>query len=215
MLKFGLSQKTGIDLPYEQTGNIPSVTALKNTINKGVLSYGYGFQATFMQILNAYSAFNNGGVIVQPRLIENLELNGKLFRLNESETKIALSKQTADTMKQILIKVVNEGTGKKAITPGLIVGGKTGTAHIAKDGGYAKIYNSSFFGFANDEKNSYTIGVFVRQPKRGSYYAAQTALPVFKETVDTLIKNGYLTPNLEEEATKIIIKDEKLDEIKD
>lgn len=215
LTKFGLSQTTGIDLPYEQKGNLPSVSLLNNKINKAVLSYGYGLQATFIQMLNAYSAFNNDGMIATPRLIENLELNGKVYKVSENEIRTAINKETAQAVKEILIKTVENGTGKKARTAGLEVGGKTGTARIAKNGVYVEAYNSSFFGFANDEKNSYTIGVFVREPKKGSFYAAQNALPVFKKTIDILVQTGYLTPKIDDNEKKVVIKDEKLDEIKD
>ena len=212
LLKFGLAQLTGIDLPYEQKGNLPNTRTLANPTNKAVLSYGYGFQATFIQMLSAYNAFNNDGIILSPKILQSLELGGKFYKTNENEPRSAIDKETAGVMKEILIQTVENGTGKKARTAGLEVGGKTGTARIAKKGVYVEAYNSSFFGFANDEKNSYTIGVFVREPKQGSFYAAQNALPVFKKVVDILVENGYLTPNSEE---KVVIKDEKLDEIKD
>ena len=77
------------------------------------------------------------------------------------------------------------------------VGGKTGTAHIAgKKGGYAKLYNSSFIGFANDKKRRLTIGVLIREPKkRYHYFASMSAVPVFKQIVDLLIEQGELKPD--------------------
>ena len=214
-MNFGMSQKTGIDLPYEQSGNIPSIKSLNNKIYKATISYGYGAQMTFLQMLNAYTVFNNGGVMISPRLVENLENNGKTYIVNESETHQVISKPTADVIKGILIKTVESGTGRKGRVAGLQIGGKTGTARIAKGGGYSSAYNSSFFGFANDADTSYTIGVLVREPKRGSYYAAQNALPIFKRAVGILIEEGYLKPAADANATqKVEIKDEAV-EIKD
>ncbi len=215
LMNFGMSQKTGIDLPYEQSGNIPSIKSLNNKIYKATISYGYGAQMTFLQMLNAYTVFNNGGVMISPRLVENLENNGKTYTVNESETRQVISKTTADVIKGILIKTVESGTGRKGRVAGLQIGGKTGTARIAKGGGYSSAYNSSFFGFANDADTSYTIGVLVREPKRGSYYAAQNALPIFKRAVGILIEEGYLKPAADANATqKVEIKDEAV-EIKD
>ena len=215
LMNFGMSQKTGIDLPYEQSGNIPSIKSLNNKIYKATISYGYGAQMTFLQMLNAYTVFNNGGVMISPRLVENLENNGKTYIVNESETRQVISKPTADVIKGILIKTVESGTGRKGRVAGLQIGGKTGTARIAKGGGYSSAYNSSFFGFANDADTSYTIGVLVREPKRGSYYAAQNALPIFKRAVGILIEEGYLKPAADANATqKVEIKDEAV-EIKD
>lgn len=98
-------------------------------------------------------------------------------------------------MKKILIKTVNKGTGRKAITPGLEVGGKTGTAHIVEKGEYVSKYNTAFMGFANDKTSKFTIGVVVIQPQK-SQFASQTAVPVFKNAVDIMIEDDYLKPNI-------------------
>ena len=64
-------------------------------------------------------------------------------------------------------------------------------------------------------ESSYTIGVLVREPKKGSYYAAQNALPIFRRTVEMMVKEGYLKPAADANATqKVEIKDEAV-EIKD
>jgi cell division protein FtsI (penicillin-binding protein 3) len=104
-------------------------------------------------------------------------------------------------MHDILIKTVEEGTGKSALTKGIEVGGKTGTANIVTKGQYTKTFTSSFFGFANDKNNKYTIGVTVHNVKATSqnkyqYYASNSAVPVFKSIIDLLIKQKYLTPNI-------------------
>lgn len=203
LLNYNLSKKTGIDLMYEQVGNIPSLSMLNNNSNKATVSYGYGLQTTFMQILSAYSIFNNDGIMITPRIAKGLEKNGQIYIINEPLSKQVISKQTADAMKYILIETVKRGTGRKARTNGLEVGGKTGTARIAKGGEYVRLYNSSFFGFVNDANTSLTMGVLVREPKKGSYYAAQNALPIFKEITNMLIDEGYLTPKKEEEFEKI------------
>ncbi|WP_169763756.1 peptidoglycan D,D-transpeptidase FtsI family protein [Campylobacter mucosalis] len=202
LMKFGFSQKTDIDMPYEQVGIIPPINKLNSETYKGTVSYGYGLTATFMQLMKAYNAFNNKGVMLTPMLADHLERNGVIFDIPDvTPPKQAISQEVAKQMKWVLIKVVEDGTGKKARTPGIEVGGKTGTAHIAsRSGGYANLYNGSFFGFANDKKgNSYTIGVLAREPKKKYYYfGAQSALPVFKKTVDLLVSEGYLVPSAED-----------------
>lgn len=101
-------------------------------------------------------------------------------------------------MKNTLIKVVSDGTGKTAQVAGITIGGKTGTAHIAQGGKYVRKYNSSFFGFANDNKGSeYTFGISVLEPNETeAYFAARTAVPLFREVVELLIQEGYLKPAL-------------------
>jgi cell division protein FtsI (penicillin-binding protein 3) len=195
--KFGLGTKTGIDLPYEKYGDLPSIHQLsagesegKLNVFKSTVSYGQGMTSTFMQILRAYSVFNNEGKIITPKIVKNL--------LSHEPEQI-ITPKTANLMKKLLIKTVNEGTGKKAFFEGLEVGGKTGTANIAENGQYKRKYMSSFFGFVNDKSNRYTIGVTVNDPiSTGKYwyyyYASESAVPVFKEIVDIMLKLGYLKP---------------------
>lgn len=201
-LSYNLATKTGIDLPYEQRGYIPSISDLDNKIYKATTSYGYGLQVTFIQILSAFSVFNNDGILISPRIVNSLRLGTQNYKVNEAEVRQVTSKETAAIIKDILIQTVQKGTGRNAKTPGLLIGGKTGTARIASGGGYSNLYNSSFIGFANDENSSYTIGVFVREPKRGSYYAAQNALPTFKAIVDILVQEGYLKPKPDAAPTR-------------
>ena len=212
LLDFGFSKKTGIDLSYEQVGLLPSINELRNKTYRATLSYGYGLQATFMQLLNAYNTINNNGVMITPRIASHLEKYGKAYKIEEQEIKTVLPIEVAKTMKRILIKVVesDKGTARKARIDGLSIGGKTGTAHIATVGGYSdKRYNASFFGFVNDSKgNSYTIGVLVREPMKPYpyYFASWSALPIFKNTVELMIENGYLFP------MPTIKKSQKVDE---
>jgi cell division protein FtsI (penicillin-binding protein 3) len=194
---FGFLQKTGIDLPYEKIGKMPSIYQLragedknKDNVFKATVSYGQGMRTTFIQLLRAYSVFNNEGKIVTPSIVHKTMKNYAVE---------VISKQSANTIKKYLIKTVQEGTGKNTIIEGLQIGGKTGTANKARGGQYKKKYMSSFFGFANDTNEKYTIGVSVNEPiSTGKYwyyyYASNSAVPVFKEIVQTLVKLNYLTP---------------------
>ena len=195
---FGITKKTGIDLPYEKVGILPKLYQLRAGEDKGKLnvfkstiSYGQGMRSSFMQILRAYSVFNNDGKIVTPMIAKKEHI---------IQPKQVISKLTANRMKDFLIKTVKKGTGKKALYDGLEIGGKTGTAKIAKGGHYKRKYISSFFGFANDDKNRYTIGVSVNNPiSTGKYwyyyYASHSAVPIFKQIVETMVKLNYLHPN--------------------
>lgn len=193
---FHFGEKSGIDLPYEQNGDLPNPQRLRD-IEKSVLSYGYGLKTTFIQLLAGYNVFNNEGFYISPKIADKIYQNGSFKEIQQHKKEKILSKNANDIVKNILITTIEKGTGRKAFTKGLVVGGKTGTARIAERGGYtSNRYNASFFGFANDDKNAYTIGVLVRNPtKPYSYYAAQSALPIFKDTIDILVKEGLLNPN--------------------
>jgi len=196
LIDFGFAQKSGIKLPYEKAGAVPAINRLKSEIYKATASYGYGLNVNVMQILKAYNAFNNRGRILQPYFVERLiDMHGNISELAPEGSVQVISTATAKRMKQILIKTVQEGTGVGTITPGLQIGGKTGTAHIAEKGRYVRKYNTSFFGFANDPKNAYTIGVTVVQPKQ-NHFASLTAVPVYKQVVDLLIEFDYLHPEI-------------------
>jgi len=198
---FGLSEKTGIDLPYEKNGVIHKLYQYKAGEDKGEAnvykatdSYGQGITATFIQVLKAYTAFNNDGKIVTPYIVH---------KNPNYEEKQVISKNIANKMKRLLIQTVEEGTGKKAIIEGLQIGGKTGTANIVENGRYQRKYMSSFFGFVNDKDKKYTIGVTVNDPvhtgkKWYYYYASNSAVPVFKEMVKILVKLNYLKPEVQQ-----------------
>lgn len=200
--KFGFSKQSTPDLIYERLGSIPSPKRLENKIYKATCSYGYGMQANLMQLLHAYSAFNNNGRTVYPKIVSAfIDEHNKESKTPYTKPIQVIKSSTAAIMKKILIKTVNEGTGKKAITPGIVVGGKTGTAHIVEKKKYINKYNTAFMGFANDAKHKYSIGVVVVQPKK-SQFASQTAVPVFKKAVDIMIEDGYLTPSLNPKIVK-------------
>ncbi|MDD5405544.1 MAG: penicillin-binding protein 2 [Sulfurovaceae bacterium] len=201
LLKFGLSRPTGIDLSRDLAGTIKPVYLLNRKLYRANSAYGYGLMVSFMQLLKAYASFNNNGIMPTPHLIDYFEdTDGNKYKLPSVSNKTqVISSATANQMNQILIQTVINGTGEAAITPGITVGGKTGTAKMTTSGKYVdNKYQTSFFGFANDDKgHRYTIGVLVINPNRPFpyYYAAMTAVPVAKKIVDMLIVLKYLEPN--------------------
>ena len=184
---FGLGEYSGIDLPYELKGVIPSLNKLNYPIYKSTTAYGYGIMVNFIQLLKAYNAFNNGGVEITPKIADV-----------PTDKKRVLSAENAKIMLNILRKVVLKGTGKAALMDGIFTAGKTGTSQVSTNGSYTqRIYNASFFGFANDKEHKYTIGVtFLRiKAKWPNYFASSSAVPTFKKIVDIMIKNNLLKVN--------------------
>lgn len=196
---FGLAQKSGIDLSKELEGRLKTPYQLEDATYSGNASYGYGMFVNFMQMVKAYSAFNNGGIAVTPQIVNRLtDSYGRVYApTRENRTLHACAPETALTMKEILKDVVEIGTGTAAQYDGLEVGGKTGTAHIAYKGHYIEEYHSSFYGFVNDQfGHQYTIGVLAIKPKK-VYFASQTAAPMFYDVVDTMVRFNYLVPDEE------------------
>jgi len=193
---FGFTYASTPDLIYEKVGSIPHSTKLNNEIYKATCSYGYGMRANLMQLMRAYSVFNNNGRMTTPRIVNHfIDNNKQKIEMPRAEQPQVIKSSTAARVKKVLIKTVNQGTGVKAITEGLEIGGKTGTAHIVEKGRYVRKYNTAFLGFVNDKNKKYTMGVIVIQPKK-SQFAAQTSVPTFKKAVDILVEDGYLTPSL-------------------
>ena len=193
---YGFGSPTGIDLPQEAVGVLPDIDKLKGSY-KASVSYGYGFRATFMQLLRAYASFSNGGFLITPKTIDYLSSpEGERYKIKTPPPTHIISQDTASEMQSVLQDIITQGTGKKAYVSEVRMGGKTGTARIFIDGKYTQRYNSSFFGFASDEKKSYTIGIVVFDPNiQEGYYGSQTAAPIFKEVVKLLIKEKYLKPH--------------------
>ena len=204
LLKFGLSKPSGIDLSRDLAGTIKPVSLLNHKLHRANSAYGYGLMVSFMQLLKAYASFNNNGIMPTPHLIDHFEdANKNRYKLPSVLNKTqVISAATANQMNQILIEAVSRGTGVEAITPGIIVGGKTGTAKMTTSGKYTdNKYQTSFFGFANDNRgHKYTIGVLVINPNRPFpyYYASMTSVPVAKKIIDMLVILKYLQPNQKE-----------------
>ena len=203
LLNFGLSQRTGIDLSRDLPGRVKPLRLLNNKMHRANQAYGYGMHATFAQMFKAYSAFNNSGKAMTPRIIDYFQdSDGKRYKLPPPQPdREAVSPKTADQIHEILIEVVKRGTGKAAQYKGLEIGGKTGTAHIASSKGYSRLYHSSFYGFANDSSgHKYTIGVLViKARKRYAYFASKSAVPTFRKITGALVELNYLLPELSED----------------
>ncbi len=184
LLKFGFSKPSGVDLSRDLPGVVKDEAKTDNKLHRANSSYGYGMMASLLQLMKAYASFNNGGLIVTPKVVASS---------NSSSSRV-ISKKTSQDMHNILLEVVKRGTGIKAQYRGLEIGGKTGTAHIAKDGRYVREYHSSFYGFANDDKgHRYTIGVLVIRAKaKYKYFASKSAVPVFRAVVEALVKGSFL-----------------------
>lgn len=140
---FGLGVVTGIDLPNEKSGLVPTkkwkLARIKEPWQSGEtisLSIGQGFNLlTPLQLAFAYSAFANGGTLWKPQLVKSIETtDGRLYKefLPEKRGDLPLSKKTFDLLGRALWGVVNEpnGTGKAAGRPNADVCGKTGTSQV-------------------------------------------------------------------------------------
>ena len=181
----GIGEKTGIDLPGEVTGWIPRPERWSST-SIGAIPIGQEVAVTPLQMLRAYSAIANGGFLVSPHVVsEIISPRGEVVAsFKNKDMDRIISAKTAETFKDILKSVVEEGgTGTSASVDGNAVAGKTGTAQIIdpRTKRYSKEkYVSSFVGFVPADSPRIAMIVVVYEPK-GQIYGGAVAAPVFRD----------------------------------
>mgnify|MGYP001120024341 FL=1 len=183
--QLGLFRKTGIDLPGEANSIMHKKENIK-AVELATMSFGQSFQITPLQLLTAASAIVNGGNLVTPHFgIEVKAPDGrKIKTLDYNISSSGISKETSETMKQLLEAVVSDGTGKRAYLPGFRIGGKTATSEkLPRRTGR---YISSFIGFAPADDPQVIAIVLIDEPQ-GIYYGGTIAAPVIAEVFDNIL----------------------------
>lgn len=190
---------TGVE-GYEESGYVPDP---KRSEGEGVniqfanSSFGQGITMTPLQMAAALSSVINGGTYWQPRVIEKLvdgDGNTEL-RQPQALVKGIVSVDVSKTIRRLMSNVV-ETNNPKAARQGYEVGGKTGTAQIAKPGGgyYDDKFNGSYIGFVGGNQPNYVVVVRVNEPKIGGYAGTTAAGPIFASTVQMLINDFGIAP---------------------
>jgi len=183
--RFGLLKKTGIDLPGE-AGTIMHQKKNMGEVELATVSFGQSFQITPMQYLVAASAVVNGGTLVTPHFaVKSENADNKLVEKFQYKSQSnAISKNTSETMKFILEKVVSEGTGSKGQVPGFKVGGKTATSQKLPRG--SGRYIASYMSFAPADKPKVIAMAIIDEPK-GIYYGGQVAAPLISQLYKNIL----------------------------
>jgi cell division protein FtsI (penicillin-binding protein 3) len=177
---FGFGHSTGSGFPGESSGNLPPYRAW-NPARQATISYGYGVAITALQLADAYSTLADNGMHVTP----------SFARLDAAPTSTpVIPDPLSVTLRGILESVVSsEGTGKLADIAGYHVAGKTGTAHIAVNGGYsADKYISVFAGMAPASDPRLVAVVVINQPSHGNYMGGKVSAPVFSQVMSGALR---------------------------
>jgi stage V sporulation protein D (sporulation-specific penicillin-binding protein) len=194
--KFGLSQKTGVDLPGEATGIMYKPEKI-GPVELATMSFGQSLTITPLQLLRAASSTVNGGYLVTPHFgTKVIDDSGNVVEefVYEKGEKI-LSTETSETMKTILESVVFSGTGNKTYIPGYRVGGKTATSEkLPRRSGK---YIASFLAFAPSENPQVMALVLIDEPQ-GVYYGGTVAGPVMKELLSNVLPYLDIQPKYSE-----------------
>ena len=184
MRAFGFGEQTEIELPGEECGLLKPPSRWSG-LSIGEMSMGQEVSVTPLQLITAYSAIANGGIRFQPRIVREVFRGGVHDPVRPAAGRRVVSEWTAQTMREMLAAVVEEGTGRPARLNGYSAAGKTGTAQkIDPSGAYSHShYVSSFVGFAPAQKPQLTILVSIDSPV-GAIYGADVAAPAFKSVAE-------------------------------
>ena len=181
---FGFGRKTGIDLPDEQTGIFPHWKKWDKT-SWSRAPIGQYFAVTPIQMVMAYGAVANGGMLMKPYVVDRVVgADGNILFRNEPEVVgRPITAETARRVREMMLGVARPGgTARRAAVKGYSIAGKTGTAQMREGKGYSKMnYNSSFIGILPASDPSIVILVTYQKPEHCiSYkYHEQTGLPLF------------------------------------
>lgn len=199
---YGFGKLTGVEQGYEAAGSVPDpINGFGLNVQYANTAFGQGMTATPLQMAAALSAVVNGGTYYQPHLIDQtIDNNGKsTYKSPKIVYSQVVSAETSKTIQELMVFVVSKNYsiyGMKKPRPEFNIGGKTGTAEIAKPGGgyYDDRFNGMFIGFVGGDKPQYVIIVRVNEPKIGGYAGARAAAPIFGALSDMLINNFGVTP---------------------
>jgi cell division protein FtsI (penicillin-binding protein 3) len=178
----GFGQYTGLGFPGESPGLLATAAQWEPT-DYVSLPIGQVDAVNALQMLDAYNAVANGGVYVQPKLVEaNVNASGGVTKTPPSPTHQAFSPSVDSELTSMLEQVVVTGTGTGATVPGYTVAGKTGTAQIptqGKDSYITGAYMASFVGFAPAVNPTFSIIVVLDRPT--PIFGGTVAAPVFSQ----------------------------------
>lgn len=179
---FGFGVKSGIDLPGEISGVVKE-PRLWSKISIAAVPIGQEVGVTALQLVQGISVIANGGQLMRPYIVKEIrDKEGETIKAYSPKmVRKAISLETAERVKQILVGVIEEGTGKLAKVPGYVAAGKTGTAQkLEPNGTYSHDkFVASFIGFVPADDPLLAIAVCVDEP-HPYYFGGVVSAPVFK-----------------------------------
>lgn len=196
LLKFGLGEETGIDLPAEAAGLTKNLASGRD-IELATASYGQGIALTSIQTVRALASLGNGGYLVTPHLVTKMKYKTGATRSVESnEKKEVLKPETSEEISRMLVNVVDTALLHGAYKmPHHSIAAKTGTALIAnpEDGGYySDRFLHSFFGYFPAYDPSFIVFLYAVEPKGVEFAAASLTAPFM--SIAKFLINYYEIP---------------------
>jgi stage V sporulation protein D (sporulation-specific penicillin-binding protein) len=186
--RFGLDERTGVDLPGESGGLIGTPDEWYGS-RLATIGFGQGVSVTALQLARAYCAIANGGNLMRPLIVRSVVApNGNIVQTYHPRVEGRVMKpQTSAALLAILRDVFSRGTASTIKLPGFALAGKTGTAQIVVDGSYVSgEYIASFVGIVPADRPQYVILIKIDRPQ-GEYYGSIVAAPTFRDLASRVL----------------------------
>jgi stage V sporulation protein D (sporulation-specific penicillin-binding protein) len=210
---FGLKRKTAVDMKGETTGIFIAENLVK-TVDLARIGFGQAVAVTPIGMMRACASVVNGGWTVTPHLVKSIddEMGNHVGSFEIKEQIQIVSENTSTIMRELLSRVVTNGSGKGAGVNGYSVAGKTGTAQKYENGAIAQgKYISSFLGFSLEQGAPYGVLYIVDEPQGYVYYGSLVAAPmvgdIFRSIFDLYgleksndldVESGFNPENIED-----------------
>ena len=195
--KFGFGTVSPLMFEGESSGILHPVSEWDEMTNL-VTTFGQGISVTSLQMAYAYQAIANGGVRLDPLLVDScLNEDGTVAYEPTQQATRVVSTSSANLDLELMEKVVEfGGVGKTAAIPGYRVAGKTGTAQLKDGSGYGEEYAISFYGIAPAEDPKFVVGITIYKPEGVSN--SSQATPPFKAIMQQALKHYRIPPSTSE-----------------
>ncbi|MFT4798230.1 MAG: cell division protein FtsI (penicillin-binding protein 3) [Candidatus Azotimanducaceae bacterium] len=182
--ELGFGQPVGIGFPGESAGYLPNRRRWKD-IERVTFAYGYGFQVTPLQLAAAYQVIASGGIKRELSLVKG----------EVGEGHRVMSEKTAEALKVMLSRVINEGTGSRASIEDYSVAGKTGTVRKVGASGYEDTRHMAFFAGMTPVDGTRLVGVvMINEPSGKEYGGGAIAAPVFAKVMKEALRLLNIPP---------------------
>jgi len=192
---FGINSKTGIDVS-EVPGDLSGLSSMRD-VNFATASFGQGVALTPIELLRALSTIANGGKLVRPHLVAKIVSRiGETYETKNDLPAQIISSETSAKLINMLVNVVENGSGRRAQIKGYTVAGKTGTAQVPdlKNGGYLDEYIHTFVGFAPAYDPKFIALIKLDDPK-GVRFAESTVVSVFHDLAQFIFSYLAIPPD--------------------
>lgn len=188
--RFGFNETTGVDLPGEAAGRyrLPGDPAWSQ-LDLATNSFGQGINVTPLEMINAIAAIANGGELMRPFIVKEAHGSDGVVKTAPKVIRRVISEETSETLRDMMVEVVNGLNGQTASIPGYLIAGKTGTSSIYNE--VIEGYDDqrvivSFVGIVPAENPRFVVLVKIDEPA-GVAYGSTVAAPVFQQLAEQVV----------------------------